>query len=117
MQQIIALFIPIIGILSVSALIVILKRLEHIEKLKMIEQGLDISKFQKPHKPGGALKFALMLIGVGLGLFFASLLESYTTIEDEVLYFSMIFIFAGSGLYLGDTIADKKIKENQKEAQ
>ena len=117
MQQIIAVFIPIIGILCISALIVILKRLEHVEKIKMIEQGLDISKFQKPHKPGGALKFALMLIGVGIGLFFASLLESYTSIEPEVLYFSMIFIFAGSGLYLGDTIADKKIKENQKEVQ
>lgn len=113
MQQIIALFIPIIGILGVIALIIVIKRLEHIEKLQMIEKGLDISKFQRPHKPGGAIKFALMAIGIGVGIFAGNLLESYTTLNDETCYFAMIFIFAGTGLFLGNIIADKKIKESQ----
>ncbi len=113
MHQVIALFIPIIGIIGVITLIIIIKRLEHIEKMQMIEKGVDISKFQRPHKPGGAIKIALMAIGIGVGIFAGSLLESYTTVNDETCYFSMIFIFAGAGLFLGNIIADKKVKESQ----
>jgi uncharacterized protein DUF6249 len=114
MREIIAVSIPIVITLGAFAMIVILRRLEHLEKLKMIEKGIDISKMQKPHKPGGAIKFALMAIGVGIGLFVASILDSYTEIDNEVLYFSMIFICGGAGLFIGNEIADKRIKEAEK---
>jgi len=113
MKEIIAISIPIIITLGAFAMIVIIRRLEHLEKLKMIEKGVDISKTQKPHKPGGAIKFALMAIGVGIGLFVASVLDSFTNIDDEVLYFAMIFIFGGAGLFIGNQIADKKIKDER----
>lgn len=114
MREVIAVSIPIIITLGAFAMVVIIRRLEHLEKLKMIEKGIDITKMQKPHKPGGAIKFALMAVGVGIGLFIASVLDSYTTIDDEALYFAMIFICGGAGLFVGNQIADKKIKDDRK---
>ncbi|MCB0409249.1 MAG: hypothetical protein KDD29_03460 [Flavobacteriales bacterium] len=113
MREVIAVSIPIIITLGAFAMVVIIRRLEHLEKIKMIEKGMDISKMQKPHKPGGAIKFALMAVGVGIGLFVASVLDSYTSIDNEALYFAMIFICGGAGLFVGNQIADKKIKEER----
>lgn len=106
--EIIAVTIPIFVTLGAFAMIVILRRLEYLEKIKMIEKGLDISKYQGQHKPGGTIKFALMAVGIGVGLLMGSLLKAYTQIEEEVCYFSMIFLFAGAGLFLANKIIEKK---------
>ena len=113
--EIIAVTIPIFITLGAFAMIVIIRRLEHLEKIKMIEKGLDISKYQRQHKPGGTIKFALMAIGVGIGLLMGSLLKAYTQIEEEVCFFSMIFLFAGIGLFVANKIIEKKEKETIQE--
>ncbi|MGE0560796.1 MAG: DUF6249 domain-containing protein [Flavobacteriales bacterium] len=115
MHEIIAVSIPIFVTLGAFTMIVILRRLEHLEKIKMIEKGLDISKYQRQHKPGGAIKFALISVGIGVGLLMGSLLKAYTQIDHEVCYFSMIFLFAGAGLFIANKIVEKKEKEGTQE--
>lgn len=115
MREIIALSIPIFVTLGAFTMIIILRRLEHLEKIKMIEKGIDMSKYQRQHRPGGAIKFALIAVGVGIGLLMGSLLKAYTQIEDEVCYFSMIFLFAGAGLFIANRIIEKKEKERIQE--
>ena len=107
--------VPIVATVGAFTMIVLLRRMEHNEKMKMIEKGVDISKYRKPKKNGyGALKFALLAIGVGIGLVAGNMLDAYTTLNDEVCYFSMIFLFGGMGLLAGYKLAEQKEKENNK---
>jgi len=113
MTEAIGALIPIIVSLGVFTMIVILRRLEHNEKLKMIEKGIDVSKYQRNQKPGGAIKFALMAVGIGIGLLMGNLLDVFTPLQNEICYFSMIFLFAGAGLFLANKIVEKKEKEQR----
>ena len=113
--EVIGTLIPIIITLGAFAMVILIRRMENAERLKMIEKGIDVSKLQRPKKPGGSIKIALVAAGVGLGLLAGNLLETFTRLNDEVAYFSMIFLFAGIGLLIGNSIVDKKIKEEEKE--
>lgn len=109
--EVIAVLIPIIVSLGAFVMIVFLRRYEKEERLKMVEHGMD------PHsgtqrKRGGGLKFALVAIGVGIGLLIGSVLDSSGLVYEEVAYFSMAFIFGGIGLLVGYLIEEKKIKED-----
>ena len=114
MEGIIGVSLPIIISLGVFAMIVLLRRMEHAEKLKMIEKGIDVSKHQKPRRPGIAIKFALIAVGIGIGLLVGNVLDVYTPLQDEVCYFSMIFLFAGAGLFVANKLVEKKEKEQEK---
>ncbi len=104
--------IPILITLGAFTMVILLRRMEHLEKVKMIEKGIDVNQY-KQHKKGGtgAIKFALMAVGVGIGLLAGNMLDSYTTLNDEVCYFSMIFLFGGGGLFAAYKIAEQKEKE------
>lgn len=105
--------VPIVATVGAFTMIVLLRRMEHLEKVKMIEKGIDVSKYHRPKKSGhGALKFALLAIGVGIGLIVGNLLDTYTALNDEVCYFSMIFLFGGAGLFAGHKIVEQKEKGN-----
>jgi hypothetical protein len=108
MEGIIGVSLPIIISLGVFAMIVLLRRMEHAEKLKMIEKGIDVSKHHKPKRPGGAIKFALIAVGIGIGLLIGNMLDVYTPLQNEVCYFSMVFLFGGAGLFLANKIVEKK---------
>lgn len=116
-KQIIAVLIPIIISLGVFAMIVLIRRMENAERLKMIEKGIDLSKAEKPHKKGGSIKMALVAVGVGLGLLMGNVIDSYTSLDDETAYFSMIFLFAGAGLFIADRIVDKQIEKEKMEGK
>ena len=92
-------------------MVVFLRRFENIERLKMIEHGID------PHsgkqRGRGGLKFALVAIGVGIGLLIGNILDSSGIVYEEVAYFSMAFIFGGIGLLAGYLIEAKQLKEEQ----
>ena len=84
------------------------------QKLALIEKGLDASILHDKSKNAshgryGALQFGLLLIGFALGLLLGNLLESYTEIQEEVAYFSMIFLFGGIALLLYYSLM-KKLK-------
>ncbi|MCB0402635.1 MAG: hypothetical protein KDD41_11165 [Flavobacteriales bacterium] len=111
MSDVIGIF-PFLIPIAAFGMVVLLRRMEHQEKLKMIEKGIDVSQF-KSHKRGGsgAIRFALMAIGVGVGLLIGNMLDAYTSLNDQVCYFSMVFLFGGIGLFIAHKINDKREKE------
>jgi len=80
------------------------------ERMAMIEKGINPKDFlSKPHAHS-ILKWALFLIGVGVGIFIGSLLDSYTTLQDEAVYFAPIMLFGGLGL-LGAFLIAKRAEQ------
>jgi len=81
------------------------------ERMAMIERGMDPRRY-KPHSaPYPTLKWGLLLIGAGLGLFLAFWMDRSlrTTFDDgnPAIYFSMIAIFGGLGLFTSYRIEKK----------
>lgn len=84
----------------------------HKERIELIRANKDAQIFAVHKKPGmGALRFGLLLLGAGIGMFLGMLLDTYTNIPSEVSYFSMIFISCGSMLVLFFLYAQKLNKE------
>ena len=104
--------VPIIISLGAFAMIVFLRKYENEERLKMIEHGMDPHSKSPKHR-GTGLKFALVAIGVGIGLLVGNVLDSSGIVYEEVAYFSMGFIFGGIGLLIGYILEAKKIKEEE----
>ena len=110
----VALFIMIFGIVYLS------KR----ERMAMIERGMDPRRYKPQSAPFQYLKWGLLLIGAGVGLFLAFLLDhtAFKNIGNEfdndgnvAIYFALIAIFGGLGLFSSYLIEKKHHdKENGK---
>ena len=80
------------------------------ERLALIEKGADASIFVSGKKHTAPiwkiliLNTALLLMGVGVGIFIASLLHYNMGVKEEVAYPGTIFLLAGIGLYIGFTM-------------
>jgi O-antigen/teichoic acid export membrane protein len=102
----IALFVMIFGIVYLS------KR----ERMAMIERGMDPRRYKVQSAPFQNLKWGLLLIGAGIGLFLAYILDRTTfraTMDDnEAIYFALIAIFGGAGLTLSYKIEKKEEEKN-----
>jgi hypothetical protein len=109
-------FVPILIALGAFAMIVFLRKYENAERLKMIEHGMDPHS-KSPKTGSSGLKFALVAIGIGIGLLVGSVLDSSGIVYEEVAYFSMGFIFGGIGLLIGYLMEAKKIKVAEQEEQ
>ena len=88
------------------------------ERLALIEKGADASIFMRGRSKHAApiwkvliLNLALLLMGIGLGTFIASVLEQYTRLEEGPLYIGTIFLTAGLGLFLGFNMTKNLDKE------
>ena len=79
------------------------------ERMAMIDKGVNPQDFMKPQRsnPYAILKWALLLVGLGFGLFIGSLLEAYSSIPEEPAYFSAALFFGGLGL-VGAFLISKK---------
>jgi hypothetical protein len=85
----------------------------HKERIKLIESGADPAMFYNgAHKKGQAIKFGMLLIGVGVGIFLGNLLGAVLPVEEEVTIPSFIMICAGGGLLLGNKIANDLEKKD-----
>ena len=87
------------------------------ERLALIDKGLDANMLHvktNTHGRYDALKIGLLLIGFAVGLLLGNVLESYSQIQEEVAYFSMIMLFGGLALILYYLIM-KKIKPEKEE--
>lgn len=86
------------------------------ERLALIEKGADASIFMKGKQHTAPiwkviiLNLALLLMGIGIGVFIASILELYTTL-GEVVYPATIFFMAGVGLFIGFNMTKNLDKE------
>ena len=87
------------------------------ERLALIEKGADASIFVKgkthtaPIWKVFILNLALLLMGIGLGVFIASILENLTTLQEGPLYTGTIFLMAGIGLFVGFNMTKNLDKE------
>lgn len=86
------------------------------ERLALIEKGADASIFNVGKRAGSSWKviiinLAFLLMGIGLGVFIATLLDSYTNLESDAVYPALIFFMAGVGLFIGYTQTKKAINE------
>lgn len=76
------------------------------ERLALIEKGVDASIFMRSKQVTAPiwkvfiLNLALLLMGIGLGIFIALIIENYTTL-DGAIYPATIFLMGGLGLFIG----------------
>jgi len=104
--------IPIIGIIGAIIMVVYLRKFQNMERMAIIDKGLDPSLFKTERVTAGALRASLLLIGAGLGLLMGYLLDRALGMDD-VAYFSMIFIFGGIGLGIAYLVEERKAKEEK----
>ena len=101
-----AILIPISFFIATFGVIYLYLSTRNKERLALIEKGADASIFNFNKQTGSSwkvivLNLAFLLMGIGLGVFIASVLESYTTLEEDAIYPALIFFMAGVGLYIG----------------
>jgi len=94
--------IPIVFFAALFGIIYVFVTARNKERMSMIEKGINPKDFLQSTGPNvyGILKWALLLVGLGLGLFIGSLLETYTEIQEEPAYFASALFFGGMGLVL-----------------
>ncbi len=94
--------IPVVFFVALFGIIYVFVSARNKERMSMIEKGVNPKDFLQSSRPNvyGILKWALLLVGLGLGLFVGSLLETYTEIQEEPAYFASALFFGGMGLVL-----------------
>ncbi len=116
----------ILSSLSICALLFGIRYINNKENMAMIEKGLDPKlKIERRPAPFRNLKWGLLLVGSGLGLFLAYFLDNFVLynirhINSEYndganapIYFALIAIGGGIGLILSYKIERKHLPENQ----
>ena len=106
--------IPLIVFASIFGIAYVFLNTRNKERLSLIEKGADASLFatKKNHRSNLTLKFGMLAVGIGVGILIASLLESYTVLDEEVAYPSMIFLFGGMFL-VANAMIEKKDRVDQ----
>ncbi len=102
-EMLVAILIPLSFFLLIFGIIYMYKR----ENLAMIEKGMNPKEFANRPAPYKNLKWGLLLIGAGAGLFLAYLLDHYLLSPgsagrhrgNEAIYFALIAIGGGLGLF------------------
>jgi predicted MFS family arabinose efflux permease len=101
----------IVAIISVFSTIIVVAYLffssRHKIRMALIQHGQDASIFKEDKDANSALKFGMVAVGVGLGLFAGGLLDSIG-MEEGPAYFGMMLIFGGASLILYYLIVKKK---------
>ncbi|NAS29803.1 hypothetical protein GTQ40_02360 [Flavobacteriaceae bacterium R38] len=89
------------------------------ERMALIEKGAEASIFFSNKKAQTTpvwkiiiLNLALLLMGIGIGIFIASILHYNLGVHDEVAYPGTIFLMAGIGLFTGFTLT-KNLDEKE----
>ncbi len=82
------------------------------ERMALLQFGKDASVFQSNKSDLLSLKWGMILIAVALGILLGNLLTAVTDMQEEVAYFSMIFILGGISLILSYFIGEKQRKED-----
>lgn len=80
------------------------------ERLAMIAKDMNPYEHKKQRSSNAyaLLKWSLLIIGLGFGVFIGSLFDNYTTLPAEACYFGAILFFGGIGLLAAYLISKKK---------
>ena len=106
--------IPISFFLAAFGIVYLYLSTRNKERLALIEKGADASIFHLGKRAGSSwkvivLNLAFLLMGIGLGVFIANLLTTYTSLNEDAIYPALIFLMAGIGLYVGFTQTKKHV--------
>ncbi len=82
------------------------------ERMALIEKGADASLFKSspqniPVWKLLLLNLSLLLIGIGIGLLIISILDTYTSLDNDAAKTAIVFIMAGISLFTGFTLSKK----------
>ncbi|TVZ57108.1 hypothetical protein OD91_2414 [Lutibacter sp. Hel_I_33_5] len=108
--------IPISMFLATFGVIYLYLSTRNRERLALIEKGADAKIFMKGNTKSSfgkvfILNLAVLLMGIGLGVFLALILDTYTTMDSDGIYPACIFFMAGVGLFVGFTLTKQLEKE------
>jgi FtsH-binding integral membrane protein len=94
---------------AIFGIVFVVAQARNRERMAMIEKGVSPKDFMTDRRPNsyGILKWALLLVGIGFGLFIGSVLETYTSIPEEPAYFAAALFFGGTGLFAAFLIAKR----------
>lgn len=104
--------IPILVPLGFFTLIFGIVYMQKRENLAMIEKGLNPKEWANRPAPYKNLKWGLLLVGAGIGLFLAYILHEHVLkiVDDNpAIYFSLIGIGGGLGLISSYRIEKKEL--------
>jgi hypothetical protein len=108
------LLIPILVPLGFFALIFGIVYMNKKENLAMIDKGMNpkMAAARGP-EPFRNLKWGLLLVGAGVGLFLAYIFDQYLSRHDdnEALYFALIAVGGGTGLIISYKMEMKELRE------
>lgn len=110
------LLIPILVPLGFFALIFGIVYMNKKENLAMIDKGMNPKNVSaKGPEPFKNLKWGLLLVGAGIGLFLAYIFDQYLSRgdENEALYFALIAVGGGTGLIISYKMEMKELKERE----
>ena len=102
--------IPLIIFASIFGIVYVVVTAKNRERMAMIEKDVNPKDFINPRpssNSSGILKWAMLLVGLGFGLFIGGLLETYTEIPEEPAYFAAALFFGGLGLVIAYMIAKR----------
>lgn len=111
--------IPITLFISFFAMVFSLRYFSNRERMAMIQNGMDPGLQRAQPQPYVVLKWGLLLMGAGIGLFLAYLLDNTALNfkgshgDSAAIYFSLIGIFGGLGLFISYLIEKKETLDNK----
>ncbi|MDB5014502.1 MAG: hypothetical protein JWQ25_2704 [Daejeonella sp.] len=116
--------VPISLFLGAFAMIFGLRYLANKENMAMIQNGMDPKASKPLPQPYKNLKWGLLLMGAGIGLFLAFVLDNtvfnsgggFHQRENEAIYFSLIGIFGGLGLLISYFVEKKELDRQELKA-
>ncbi len=103
---ILGVLLPIIITLGAFVMVVYLRKYENIERLNMIDKGISPEIFKRQRSFSSTMRWAFLLIGVGLGFLMGYWLDNQFDMQEPG-YFSMLFIWGGVGLAVGHLFDNK----------
>jgi hypothetical protein len=109
--------IPISLFLAIFGMVYLYLSTRNKERLALIEKGADASIFMRGKSHAAPiwkviiLNLALLLIGIGVGIFIASILHYSLGVVEETAYPGTIFLMAGIGLFVGFNMTKNLDKE------
>lgn len=117
-------FVPVIAIIATFGIpgVIILWYLysRHRERMRLIEKGLTpeevksyFTEAKKPKNPYAALKWGILFLFVGLGIFISNILYNIYDL-DEGVGVGIVFIFGGLGLVVYYIIISSKTRKDEK---
>jgi hypothetical protein len=85
------------------------------ERMAMIERGMDPRSYKPRSAPHQTLKWGLLLVGAGMGLCLAYILDRsiFHDGDNPAMYFGLIAVFGGLGLFISFLIERKDTTNNK----